>query len=39
MVMVQTIRSLPVRLLSLSEPINPPDITSDLGRRFTFGHG
>jgi hypothetical protein len=29
---------LPVRSLSLSVPINPPDIPSDPGRRFTFGH-
>jgi hypothetical protein len=38
MVMVQTIRFLPVRSLSLSVPINPPDIPDDLGRAFTFGH-
>ena len=38
MVMVQTIRFLPVHSLSLSVPIKPAGYTSDLGRRFTFGH-
>ena len=38
MVMVQTIRFFPVRSLSLKCADKPAGYTSDLGRRFTFGH-
>jgi hypothetical protein len=39
MVMVQTIRFLPVHTLRLSQCADKPaGYTSDLGRRFTFGH-